>query len=489
MSISRRIYFLIFSLLFSFIICEPSSSVSSNEVECDPAYPHFSAGDLNLTKDNYEEFKKQNKVFLLGLSDSECTKCCYMERMISKLKELLETEFKYKGKKIPVARIDIKTARGSFAKDLPNFNYYPKILLYKDGSYYSYMNYLHYPLILYFINRVLYPTLVLNTTEEVNKFLDTTREHPDPSEFYKYGAHYIEISKENMPNRLNRAIAFVTSKSDYKEDVKKISDAAQRLAARDDLRIAFVYNKDTIKDIKKKHPNWFSEFSSTSLIIQRSPGDVTKFDLSTESTEYYYWFTEKSLKSVDEFNRDTIRVYEHCITPIFILLMDMIPSKQKQTDNLLSLLNRSAKKSTDFILYAYANATDDFIKSRKFAIENIPGAILTFRDGATIPYPKNWAFDDANMDKFFELYLRQKLNKTEIETQQPDYEKHIYQDLNAVKILRYENFNDTVLDFGKYVLVFFFESSSEDLEYFSYYLEKKTIKISRCNKSNSRNNP
>ena len=113
-------------------------------------------------------------------------------------------------------------------------------------------------------------------------------------------------------------------------------------------------------------------------------------------------------------------------------------------------------------MFSYANASDDFIKERKIAVEKIPGAVLTFRDGAIIPYPKDWLFNDANMDKFVELYLRKKLNRSASETQQPDLSSKIYQYMKAVKMLRSETFNSTVLQSGKYVLTFFFKSLEEN---------------------------
>jgi hypothetical protein len=42
------------------------------KTNCNPEYPHFSAGDLNLTASNFDKFKKNNNVFVMGLSDKSC---------------------------------------------------------------------------------------------------------------------------------------------------------------------------------------------------------------------------------------------------------------------------------------------------------------------------------------------------------------------------------------------------------------------------------
>ncbi len=37
---------------------------------CNPNLPNLSVGDVNLTANNFEEFKKNNEVFILGVSDN-----------------------------------------------------------------------------------------------------------------------------------------------------------------------------------------------------------------------------------------------------------------------------------------------------------------------------------------------------------------------------------------------------------------------------------
>ncbi len=151
---------------------------------------------------------------------------------------------------------------------------------------------MHYPLVLHFVNRVLFPHLQLNTTQEVEEFLDTSKETAEWSEFYKWGKDYEAIGRDMLPTRLARAVAFIAERKDYREEAKDIASAAQRMASREDLRVAFVYNKGTIKKIKEKHPEWFSQYTRTSLLLQRAPGDFSKFDISSESTDYFYWLTE-----------------------------------------------------------------------------------------------------------------------------------------------------------------------------------------------------
>ena len=47
----------------------------------------MAVGDFNLTDKNYNLFKKQNTLFIVGMSDSECTLCCTSERFLKSLQE------------------------------------------------------------------------------------------------------------------------------------------------------------------------------------------------------------------------------------------------------------------------------------------------------------------------------------------------------------------------------------------------------------------
>jgi len=70
--------------------------------------PNLSIGDVNLTQATFDQFKRDNEVFLLGISDIQCDHCCYTEGLL----DLAWTGFKtqahmYKGKRVKVARVDL----------------------------------------------------------------------------------------------------------------------------------------------------------------------------------------------------------------------------------------------------------------------------------------------------------------------------------------------------------------------------------------------
>jgi hypothetical protein len=47
--------------------------------------PNLSVGDVNLTNKNYMKYKKSQKVFILAVSDSQCSDCCQSEPILNEL--------------------------------------------------------------------------------------------------------------------------------------------------------------------------------------------------------------------------------------------------------------------------------------------------------------------------------------------------------------------------------------------------------------------
>ena len=59
--------------------------------------PNMSVGNINLTDKNYVKFKKQNSLFIIGMTDSQCDLCCSTESILKLLKEDFDAgNYKYK---------------------------------------------------------------------------------------------------------------------------------------------------------------------------------------------------------------------------------------------------------------------------------------------------------------------------------------------------------------------------------------------------------
>ena len=136
---------------------------------CQASMPTLSIGDYNLTQNNFMKFKKQNKLFVLGIADSQCRSCCQSEPMLKVVSKLFaDGHYTYRTKKneykIPVFRLDL-AARNSYvgSEGLTSKNN-PSVWVYYDGTYYEYdLDFKHPILLIHFINRLLHPTITLKT--------------------------------------------------------------------------------------------------------------------------------------------------------------------------------------------------------------------------------------------------------------------------------------------------------------------------------------
>ena len=130
--------------------------------------PPLSVGDKNLTQSNFIEFKKSNKLFVLGISDSQCKECCQSEPILHHVwQEFQDGTHFYATKKkskitIPVVRLDAAKKYSITETEGIRMNNIPSIFVYYDGRFYEYGQHFHDPVrLLHFINRLLHPVVIL----------------------------------------------------------------------------------------------------------------------------------------------------------------------------------------------------------------------------------------------------------------------------------------------------------------------------------------
>lgn len=121
------------------------SRVVKRGASCRQDHPNLSVGDVHLTTSNYMKFKKENKLFVLGISDSECVHCCHSEPLLHQMWEDFQDQIytapgnKKKNKQIKVARIDT-SKKHEFLKGGEEANLQttdlPRLYVYYQGSYY-----------------------------------------------------------------------------------------------------------------------------------------------------------------------------------------------------------------------------------------------------------------------------------------------------------------------------------------------------------------
>mmetsp|Transcript_45681 Transcript_45681/g.33399 ORF Transcript_45681/g.33399 Transcript_45681/m.33399 type:complete len:174 (+) Transcript_45681:582-1103(+) len=162
---------------------------------------------------------------------------------------------------------------------------------------------------MHFINRVLYPTVHLKSELEIQTFVNLTAEFEEITDFYsqkyeKLGYYYKRMGKKV------RVIGFFGDKREFKHEFKQFQDAAQKLAVRDDLRIAYVTDRDLVNDYKQKYNHkWFEQYSHNSIVLFKESGEYFYYNVEDSTADIGDWINKMSLsKYGNDFNLETRRI-------------------------------------------------------------------------------------------------------------------------------------------------------------------------------------
>lgn len=244
----------------------------------------------------------------------------------------------------------------------------PKLVLHLNGKTYSYGETFVKEIILHFINRHIYPIVLLKTEEAIDRFVNTDLEWKEDTPFYSreylgYGQYF------PMFRKVTRVIAFINHKNDFKDEINQLNEAAMTLADRDDLRIAKVTNPKLVKKYKEKYANeWFPKFSSNALIMFKKESIIKdqiihNYDLLTQTENFVTWISEKSLEPLEELSGITFRIVPLLKKPMFLAFINRThPEYGAESVQLHNTLRELAK---DFPQFIFTYTEEDRFRANK----------------------------------------------------------------------------------------------------------------------------
>lgn len=271
----------------------------SQEELCDDYFDTIGVRDILLTSQNYYQFKKENKFFILAVTSTDyddCPYCCTTERLLRQaqamFKEKLFTfDTKKQSQKIQIARVDYSKKWDFLASEGFNEFALPVIYVYFEGHYHPYDRSLkeinHF---LMFINRILHPVVNLKSDAEVLAFMNQSKAIADyETKFFKnYLKHFGReetaakfYSQEEFASYRykTRVLVIVYEKNDYDEELKDIKQAARFLANREEIRIGLLFDQKLVRKYKKE-TSWFENSASfNSFILKRYDGEIFVTDM------------------------------------------------------------------------------------------------------------------------------------------------------------------------------------------------------------------
>ena len=186
-------------------------------------------------------------------------------------------------------------------------------------------------LFLMFINKILYPIVILKSEDEIERFRNPELEWVEDTPFYKQGYQNISYVFQKF-QKVTRVIAFIDPK-EFKEEMAALESDARSLVLRDELRIAKVVNKKLIKKYKSTHNlKWFDSLSSNSLVLfkkfekevvgNQDQSLVQYYDFATRTDPYYGWINHASLNLVEELTVSSSRIYEMIKVPVGLMFVN-----------------------------------------------------------------------------------------------------------------------------------------------------------------------
>lgn len=130
--------------------------------------------------------KKKHKVFILAISDSTCDTCCKSEPMLDDVKKMFKNkQLAYKKKSIPIVRVDLNHMKDIIIKEDIKIDKAPKLVVYFEGKYFTYEDPYHMGMLLLFMNRLLFPVVIIKTEAQFNAFINTEKEWIENTPFFR----------------------------------------------------------------------------------------------------------------------------------------------------------------------------------------------------------------------------------------------------------------------------------------------------------------
>lgn len=237
-----------------------------------------------------------------------------------------------------------------------------------NGVTHDYGETFHKNFILHFINRHLYPVVLLKNEEDVENFVNTGRDWVENTPFYQ--DKYLGFDEYfSQFRKVTRVIAFVKDKSDFRDELKQLEDAALKLANREDLRIAKVTNPSLVSDYKSRYNlEWFHDTSTNSMVIfkkdfNRSNKIIKFFDLNSETEVFTDWITANSIEPLEELSGSAFKIISYQKKPMFIAYLNRNHSEYGSESN--ELYHTLEKLAPKFPQYTFTFTEEDRYRETK----------------------------------------------------------------------------------------------------------------------------
>mmetsp|Transcript_15569 Transcript_15569/g.13608 ORF Transcript_15569/g.13608 Transcript_15569/m.13608 type:complete len:354 (+) Transcript_15569:298-1359(+) len=333
-----------------------------------------------------------------------------------------EDNLKHKGKQIPIIRADFNVDKFELEQQgiYISKSSLPVVYFYHKDKYYHYEENFQANFFLHFINRHLYPIVLLKTKEDIESFINTTSEWEENTPFSNLPIS--DYFKEFQ--MVTRIIAFVWDKTEYKSELKDLRDAAISSAERNDLRIAKVTDKKLIKYYKQlKDKEWFEELSSNSVVIFKNTENIQKVEylnLDIDTVPIFEYINKASLAPIPILNAFTTKIHRILNYPLFIAFVDINDIYTAEQSRYLLKNLKSIESAFPTVVLSRLEGNQDISKRKDMGIEGeeIPAfAYSNSGFGDQCAFPRQYPMTQKNLIHFIRSCI---MGKYKREVELPD---------------------------------------------------------------------
>jgi hypothetical protein len=355
-------------------------------------------------------FEETNKEFILGIASPDCEHWESVEILLDQVLKLFVTEeLAYKSSIMPIVRLDSSKYRHMIKPFEIAYKGGSKIYLFSKGKYYAYEKGMHLNLFLHFLNRHLYPVVVLKSIQDIESFRNTHQEWIENTPFYNGVYKRLDDIFPKM-DKITRVIAFISDKSEHKSDLKYLQASAKHLAYRDDLRVGKIIDPSIVKHYKHKMgEKWFDKDSLNSIVVftkDKSDQDMLNYySLAMDDLDMKFWINAASLGFIDKITELSLQIMEPMYMPIFIAFINKThPNYGYDSILMMETLARVILNYPQFLFGYWDDSFLDF-KKKDMGVTTDKLPVLALYNGPQnthVIFPSDWEITKNNIDFFLQ---------------------------------------------------------------------------------------
>lgn len=369
-----------------------------------------------MTNNNYMKIMYRYKTFLLFLTATWCDYCCQHQEELYKLQQMLKGKT-HNGDEIPIVIIYSNNAHDAIRELNITFFKVPSLFFVKDKFFHQFNTYFRANNILRFINNIINPVVELNSIQEVENFLDTTKDVEEDNDFLSGTKIEIEPFFEHIYR--NRLVGFFADQEEYMSEYENFYKYAEKISHRNELRIGIVTNRDLIRHFKSIYEgSWFNVHSWNSIVLKRD--DKTMFlDLSLLNEHLEIFMIYNTIPYVDEVATNNTQLIAKISTPLMLFFIDtsyILPNYYTQ----LKFIEHLSKEYVGKYVFMYLDGNTKTKTKELFGLTkemNIPNFVVLYIRSNKIKHtPSSFPYCDLFIHKFLRKHSGDKYGTNDLDS-------------------------------------------------------------------------